>query len=179
MATNKLSPRTDLSQEYLRSLLDYDAETGEFRWKKKEGDTPLVRSFNAQRAGKIAGSVSSNGYSMIWIDHRLWLTHRLAWLYVHGALPVCFVDHIDRVKTNNRIANLRLSNPVLNQANCSTQERNKYGAKGVRLRGSSWVASIGVGGGRPMHLGSFNTKEEAEAAYIGAARVMWGGHASR
>ena len=85
------------------------------------------------------------------------------------------VDHIDGDGLNNRRANIRLCTPNLNQANRAVERRNRIGAKGVSISrtGRRFKASI-TPNGKKIHLGSFATKQEAAAAYKGAARVLWG-----
>jgi hypothetical protein len=87
-----------LAAERLRERLRYDGGTGVF--------TRRVGSGHA-RAGEIAGSVHSTGYVRIGIDGGKYTAHRLAWLYVHGVWPSDQIDHINRNRSDNRIANLR------------------------------------------------------------------------
>jgi hypothetical protein len=86
-----------LTHARLREKLDYDPETGEFR----HGGRYLA---GRQRR---AGCLDSGGYMMISVDYRRYKAHRLAWFYVHGQWPCGQIDHINHIKTDNRIANLR------------------------------------------------------------------------
>jgi hypothetical protein len=95
MTTTK---QAKLTAERLRKRLRYDAETGLF--------TRRVGSGHAH-AGDMAGSVHSTGYVRICIDGGRYTAHRLAWLYVHGVWPSGQIDHINRNRSDNRIANLR------------------------------------------------------------------------
>jgi hypothetical protein len=88
-------------QADLKQILDYDQNTGVFRW--------ATRKCQRKRAGEIAGSVSNKGYVMIGIDYKKYSAHRLAWLYVHGDWPAGEIDHINRDRTDNRISNLRVA----------------------------------------------------------------------
>jgi len=88
-----------LTTDRLRELLDYDTETGLFRWK-----TPTN---NRITVGSLAGQNHPKGYTRIGVDGAKYLAHRLAWLYVHGVWPINQIDHINRMKTDNRINNLR------------------------------------------------------------------------
>jgi hypothetical protein len=87
-----------ITAERLRKLLAYDPETGVFRWKVQRGRV---------RAGSIGGTLIKSGCHMIAIDWRTYPAHRLAWLCVHGCWPVDQIDHVNGIRTDNRIANLR------------------------------------------------------------------------
>jgi len=95
MTTTK---QAKLTAERLRERLRYDAETGAF--------TRRVGSGHA-RAGEMAGTVHSTGYVRITIDGGKYTAHHLAWLYVHGVWPSDQIEHINRKRSDNRIANLR------------------------------------------------------------------------
>jgi hypothetical protein len=90
---------SDLDHSALRALLDYDPDTGVFTWRNP-------RTY-WHKVGDVAGSVNGRGYRILGICGRYYAEHRLAWFYVHGAWPTHTIDHINRVRTDNRIANLR------------------------------------------------------------------------
>ena len=94
----------ELTKEYLKDCLSYDLITGTFTWKVRS-DVP--KSTNTRMAGKPAGTIAkTHGYKVIRISGKLYLAHRLAFLYVLGYIPE-FVDHIDRYRTNCSWINLR------------------------------------------------------------------------
>lgn len=153
----------------LRSALEYDPETGVFRWRNSKG--PI-------KAGQIAGSLKKDGYRGIQFRGREWGAHRLAWAYVHGQLPQGQLDHANLNKDDNRIANLRLSDQEKQQGNTALSVRNKSGFKGVswnRFR-NKWRAEIRIGG-KSVYLGNHDTAEAASAAYQRAAKLHFGDHA--
>jgi len=152
----------DLTAEHVRSILDYNPETGVFKWKWRN-DVP--KRTNARLAGKATGTVNNKGYLQISINGHRYLAHRLAWLFVHGGWPSEQIDHIDGVPANNRIDNLRLANNQENQRNSGLQKNNATGIKGVHWNKASgkFMAYIKVDY-RLIHLGSFGTLSEATAA---------------
>ena len=150
-----------LPLERLKSLLDYDPETGYFRWRHGAG---MGRSPN-----RIAGSWSGPGYWGIIIDGQMYYAHQLAWFYVYGEWAPQ-LDHEDRDKINNKIKNLRKTTYALNQMNTGLSRRNTSGTRGVALfRGNRWRARLGE-----QHLGLFKTREEALAAYEEAVTAKFG-----
>jgi HNH endonuclease/AP2 domain len=155
-----------LTQAELKERLYYNRETGVFMRK--------TTSSNA-KAGDVAGTRNSNGYLQIWINGKSYKAARLAWLYVYGHFPSGNLDHRDRNRTNDRIDNLRIASPSQNQFNRVANKNNPTGLKGV-----SWISTRNVFyaqiwvGGKKKHLGEFNTKEEAHAAYCQAANFYHG-----
>jgi len=112
------------------------------------------------------------------IDGKIYLAHRLAWLYVHGVMPKKNIDHINGVKTDNRIENLR---DVAQSVNLQNLQRARKNRKSSRLLGVShsnrgtclarpYRARIVVDG-RELSLGTFATEQEAHQAYLAAKRI--------
>lgn len=157
--------KADITAQRLRELLHYDPETGVFTWRVRRGGGAV--------AGGICGSPNSGGYIQIKIDRVLRKAHRLAWLYVHGAWPKADIDHINGVRDDNRLTNLRDVPESTNAQNLLRARKDSgAGLAGARKnRDSGWAARIRVGG-KERHLGIFATPEEAHAAYIEAKRRL-------
>lgn len=149
--------KSNLSAARLRELLFYDECTGVFKWR--------VNRARSARAGDVAGTNGRN-YFYIGIDGKSYTAHRLAWLYVHGEHPVNEIDHIDRNKLNNRIANLRDVGRSENNQNIE--------ALGCSLKRGRYVAQI-VSNGKYYGLGSYATQKEATEAYLAAKRAVHAG----
>ena len=113
----------ELTQDYLKSILHYDPDTGIFRWAKRRA-TWIP-------AGTIAGSTCEKGYAIIVINYKIYRAHRLAWLYMTGSHPPEFIDHINLDRKDNRFCNLRLSTRAQNMQNFRIRPDNKSGVKGV------------------------------------------------
>ena len=158
----------DLTQERLKALLNYDQTTGAFAW---------VRSAKGVKRSKglSAGCRRHDGYVVIRIDNQLYLAHRLAWLYVHGVWPTHDIDHINGVRGDDRIVNLRDVPRVRNLENQrKAKPKNKAGLLGVTLCAGRYLARIQVAG-RSRHLGSFDTAVEAHHVYLAAKRDLHAG----
>lgn len=151
-----------LTQQRLHMLLNYSPDTGVFVWR--------VRRSTA-RAGDVAGTICAKGYRRIFVDGRPYSAARLAWLWAHGEWWAGEIDHINRQRDDNRIANLRKADRFVNTQNTSQRKDNRSGYRGVgwhKISGK-WRARISVNG-RAINLGSFNDKNAAIAAYEAAAR---------
>jgi hypothetical protein len=149
----------------LRALLHYDRDTGEFRWRKRV--SPSIQP------GDIAGGLDKKGYRMITIKGRQYPAHQLAWLCKRGHWCSLVIDHRDGNPSNNRWSNLRLATRSQNNANRPLQRNNACGLKGVSQERGRWRARIDKNG-RRRHLGTFPTPKAAHAAYVKAARKLFG-----
>lgn len=143
-----------ITAKQLRELLNYNPETGVFSWS--------VDLSNGIQSGDTAGSINKDGYMLIGINRRLYYAHRLAWLYIYGQFPKQCIDHINRNKSDNRIANLRSVSHGGNSINRPIQSNNRSGITGVRFdkRRDKWVAEI-KSNGKYVYLGVYNNKLEA------------------
>jgi hypothetical protein len=122
------------------------------------------------KAGKLvsAGTINSCGYVRIFIARKAYLAHRLAWLYIHGNFPTHDLDHINCVRHDNRIDNLRDVPRAVNANNRKAANRNsRSGYIGVSAYRNKWIAQF-RGGTQRGYLGVFDTAEEAAAAYATA-----------
>jgi len=154
--------RENFEADLVRSLFNYDFETGVLTWK--------VRKANCVQIGQTAGSMGTTGYLVVMISGRTYTVHRIVWLLVTGKWPKCDLDHIDRDRANNRFSNLREANRSQNCANRTRSSNNTSGVKGVHWLGrkNRWQARITVDGKR-LSLGSYRNLEDAQAAYAKAA----------
>jgi hypothetical protein len=153
-----------LSQQRLKELLEYNPENGLLIWVTQRG--------KGVKKGSVAGT-KQNGYIQIKIDGKLYKAHRLAWLYVYKEFPENEIDHINEIKDDNRIVNLRLATKRQNMQNISNPRAdNKSGYLGVcwHNRYKKWYAQISINN-KKKYLGYFNTAEEASKAYIKAKRL--------
>jgi len=158
-------PRTSIKPERVRSLLNYDPETGIFRWSKSFGPVSkgskagTVVQRNSQRPG------GGNRYVKIGIDGVKYYAHRLAFLIKEGRWPKEQVDHINGDGTDNRWSNLREVTQAVNSRNATLRADNKTGRTGViwDKRKQKWRAEIRVDD-EGIHLGYFEDFEQAVKA---------------
>lgn len=151
---------TSLTQERLKEVLHYNPDTGVFTWIKPTGPKA--------RVGAVVGERQTTTYLQVGIDRKVYLLHRLAWLYVMGYIPD-LIDHVDRNPRNNRFSNLAESNKSANALNMNPSKANKSGYVGVSFCKCTgrWRAVLTLQG-KSKKLGRFDTPEEAHQAYLAA-----------
>ncbi len=150
--------KKDLTASRLRELLTYHPDTGRF--------TRRIRHCNAVRAGDdVAGSAHDLGYRMISVDGEQYLAHRLVWLYSYGEWPVGDVDHENRDKADNRLANLRLATRSQNCFNRRIRSDNTTGYSNVLFdkKRQTYFVQVKAAGRRYKRCG-FATPEAANEA---------------
>ena len=153
------------SPELLRQLLTYDADTGLLYWKRRPQEmftvTGVFRMWNTRYAGREAFAlVGSHGYKYGRLFKRGLLGHRVVFALVHGHWPSTEIDHINGIRTDNRVSNLREVSSSENSRNCALRINNISGVLGVhRVASGKWVAQIC---GR--HVGCFSSLKAAHLA---------------
>lgn len=148
----------ELTQELLKEYVHYDPITGIFILKKK---WQLKTTRGVKEVGTTLGYPDGKGHIHFSVLGKKYKAHRLAWLYIYGEWPSDQVDHINGVKFDNRIGNLRVVNNSQNQSN-RRAIRSSSGYKGVFFtrKTGKWIAQF-----NKVHLGTFSTPEEAARAY--------------
>lgn len=153
----------NLTAEYAKEFLRYDPETGYFFW---------IKSTNRRiKVGSKAGSMRPDGYLSITVNRIPELCHRLAWKMTYGDITTPHIDHVNGVKDDNRISNLRLATPSENGQN-RRGVVNPTGLMGVcwSKKDDRFVALIKIGGVQ-MRLGYYRDAESAHQAYLRAKAI--------
>lgn len=146
-----------LTAEIVRNLFVYESDIGLLFWRVNRGTAKI---------GAQAGTKNGNGYKQVKIFGKIYFCHRLAWLHFYGKWPIKDIDHINRIKTDNRIVNLREVTHSENMRNRGLLKTNKSGYQGVlwsKLM-NRWRACICVNN-KIKHIGFYETAEEAALAY--------------
>ena len=151
-----------INQQTLRDMFEYVSTTGQ-----------LIHRYTVQggkQAGQPAGSPHNQGYLQIGIRRKKYLIHRLVWLYHFGEWPGQ-LDHVNRIRSDNRIENLRECNYSQNHGNRHIDPRNTSGAKGVSYYESNdrYRAQLAS-----RYVGQYRTLKEASDAYDKAAVSHFG-----
>lgn len=160
---------TVIDPDMWRKLVDYCPVTGGLFWKVK-----VPRSLIGDRAD----TNGPKGYRQLAHKGKKYLAHRVIFALITGRAPTHYVDHINGDPADNRAWNLRGCEQWQNTINSSIRPNNTSGFKGVSAvisQGRTQYRAAIKSHGKTYFLGLFSTKEEAKAAYQGAARVIGGG----
>jgi hypothetical protein len=159
----------------------YEPETGNLIWRQRpashftgEQRNDCLR-WNRRYAGKVAGGIN-HGYWATKVNFVLYRNHRIIWEMCNGPIPDgLHIDHINRVRSDNRMTNLRLATRSQNAINSPMYPSNTSGVTGVSFckRSQKWAAKISIGGSK-KHLGYFLDISDAIDARSNAEKVYYG-----
>lgn len=171
-----------VTPDQMRAWIDYDPENGKLTWRYRDisffKNEKSYKSFNTRFPGTPAlASASGRGYLMGRIQEQTCMAHRAAWAIYHGVWPQGEIDHINGIRFDNRIQNLRDVSRSVNAKNV----RRKPGASGIYgviwdKKMKRWRVTI-YNNGRCIHLGCAKDLEQARIMRI-AAQEKYGYHAN-
>ena len=139
-----------MTYEEVNEILEYDPTTGLLSWKIDVGP------FGRIKAGTVAGSLDADGYVQIGCRGKVYKSHRLCWLIYYKEYPNDQIDHINRIRTDNRIENLR-------DVSCQQNHHNRSDNVdyiGVYERAGKFRAAKYIKG-KLRHFGTYKTPQEA------------------
>lgn len=159
-----------MTRDQILEILSYDPDTGVFTWKARTAECFVnegsCKAWNSRYAGKEAGGIDRKGYRVLHIGSDLYKAHRLAWKCHFGVEPDQ-IDHVNGIKDDNSIANLRDVSNAENCRNTAIPRNNSSGAIGVskyEFKGKLlWLARIRVND-KLKHLGYFDNFDDAVTA---------------
>lgn len=158
--------------EILRRLMSYNPDTGVMNWRPRDPEMFANPSKCSQwntrySSAEALGNVDSTGYKRGAVFNKIILAHRAAWAIYYGVLPEGQIDHINGIRSDNRISNLRDVSVQGNCRNAGLRRDNTSGVSGVSVRNGRFIANIRHAG-KKVYLGSFNTLDAAASARIDA-----------
>lgn len=169
----------DISVEDVRRLLHYDPDLGILTWKRRdEGTLGWSPGWNGKNAGKVAGTEmkrikkAETPYLVFRLFDRPVMAHRVAWCWAHGYWPPDQIDHINMIRNDNRLINLRLATLQQNAINRVAQDNNRHGLRGVRLHKSGLYHARITFEGHEHSLGYWKTPEDASRCYGVVSRLL-------
>lgn len=153
-------------QQFADSFL-YEHETGLLRWK--------VSPSNNVKPLSVAGCLSGGGYVRVSLFGRSWAAHRLIWTMLVSEIPRGMdIDHINGLRNDNRLTNLRVVTRGENNQNVrSARSDNRQGLLGVSVHRRSGLFNARIKVAGVSHsIGYFKTALEAHAAYLHRKREI-------
>lgn len=143
--------------------ISYDEKRGRLKWKKNI--SPKIKK------GKIAGNISSDLYVVVGFNGTTYKAHRIAWFLYYGEWPKGMIDHINGIKYDNRIKNLRESDKYHNQHNQIKHRKGLPIGVSFRKKFNNWQATAPANflkrkSNKQKYIGVFKTEKEAELAVI-------------
>lgn len=131
-----------------------------------------VNRNSSTRVGDEAGFTTPEGYRRVRLNKRTHAAHRVIWEIFNGPIPDDLqIDHINGIRSDNRIENLRIVTARENSQNRVLHRNGRLVGCSWNKRKHKWYAHLQVGG-TIAHLGYFDTEEKAHAAYCRATEML-------
>ena len=160
-----------ITKHDLINLFNVYPDEGKFVWKNV---SKHHKSLNGQEAGCPVVNQNGKTYWNIKINNKRYKRGRLMFLYVYGGFPNPCVDHINGNSLDDRIENLREATVIENAWNHKKRKRRIDLPMGVRnMANGKFQARISYKG-KQLHLGVFDTPDEAKAIYETKRKKLYG-----
>ena len=151
-----------ISSEILKKYLKFNSETGLFTW---------IYLNKIRKNNNLAGTIIKQGYIRITLNKKAYFAHRLAWLYIHGEFPKGQIDHINGIRNDNRIDNLRIVTARQNNQNQKIHREGHLVGTSYDKTRNKWIAKIEINN-KNINLGRFETQQEAHEAYLNKLKEL-------
>jgi hypothetical protein len=150
-----------ITQEYAKQL--FDCVGGHLVWK--------VSKAKRIKIGSKAGTIGKDGYIRVFVDGKSYLAHHLVYLMEHGCMPT-EIDHVNRVKTDNSVANLKQCTRAENSLNRGMFSNNRTGIKNVHKHSSGKYEVSFRRNSKSIYVGLFDDLELAELVALEATHKV-------
>lgn len=142
-----------VNQAVLKEYFSYDKDTGILTWIKKPSKKIVLNS--------RAGSLNKLGYRTVYFMGKSYQEHRLIWEWYYGYTPIEQIDHINHIRDDNRIDNLREVSIAENARN-RTRRDSRVDEAGIWWckRRKRYIAEIKFNG-KKVYQKSFTDIEQA------------------
>lgn len=141
-------------------------------------DGYLIHKGGRRKGQQVGYYDRSSGYCRVKVGAKSYLLHRVIYL-MHNPDHEGDIDHINRDKLDNRIENLRACNRPQNVVNSKVRSDNTTGYKGVIFhKASGKYQAQTMYFGKRVHIGLFETAEEAARAYDETVSKLFEGFAT-
>lgn len=164
--SNRSTNEKYISIDILKETFEY--VDGKLIWRhRNRNHFSSIRSMqiaNAKMTGKVAGTYSK-GYLVASINRNRFFVHRAIWAIFNNKWPDNYIDHINHIRDDNRIENLRVVSAIYNSRNCRISKNNTSGINGVTFfkRDNNWRVQIMVDR-KNIHIGYYDNLEDARDA---------------
>ena len=148
----------------IKDWLSYNPKTGDFRWIKRKG--------RLANAGSVAGTINRDGYVRLFFNGMSVMAHRLAFFYYYGEFPLLEIDHLNGVRNDNRIINLKEASRIDNVRNnhntafClrgyNPSSKNKTKCRNIYKCNAKYAVVVSINK-KSISFGRWSTLEEAIA----------------
>ena len=158
-----------LTQSRLKEWFDYNPDTGVLTWR--------IKPSRGIKIGSQAGTPTSAGYIAFQISKKKMYAHRAIWAYVYGIWPPEEIDHINHIRNDNRLCNLRLANRLQNSHNTQKHAKNLSGYKGVAWhnRNKKWQVQM-LFCNKSYYVGQFLNLQDAVQARFQMETKLYADH---